>query len=125
MGTYATHILLGCGTTIVRLPDAVIDSIASPINCALATMVCAVEQLRDKRHASVLVQGAGMLGLYGVALLKRMLGVPVVVATDISTARLASATEFGADAVFCSSGVADAEQERQLLGVLQHAAQVC
>lgn len=134
-GTYASHILLTEGTTIVALPTHVSDALASPVNCALATMVAAVLRagpLRDgpRGHPapplrSALVQGAGMLGLYGVALLKLGLGLacahadaagalppyahapPFVAVTDVAPARLALARRFGADAAVDVSGAGD------------------
>ena len=92
-GTYATHILLRPGTAIIPLPDSVSDALAAPANCALATMVKAVEQL-PATTKSVVVQGMGMLGLYTCALLHargiRTYGV------DVNETRLEFAAKFGA-----------------------------
>lgn len=96
-GTYATHILLRAGTTVVPLPDAVSDEVAVAANCALATMVAAVRALH--RHLdtveSVVIQGAGLLGVYGAALLTEA-GVPTVLCTDVDAHRLEIAQAFGA-----------------------------
>jgi threonine dehydrogenase-like Zn-dependent dehydrogenase len=149
-GTYASHILLTTGSAVVRLPDAVPDALASPVNCALATMVNAVlnSSLLARRRdgsgggggggsiRSALVQGAGMLGLYGVALLKHALSSaaaadgdgggapppppppPFVAVTDVADARLEAARRFGADAVVNTAGRDDADVAAQLLGAL-------
>ncbi|XP_038072858.1 L-threonine 3-dehydrogenase-like [Patiria miniata] len=70
-GCYASHIVLHEGTRIVKLPENVTDKMAAPINCALATMVNAMGSFEHKRASqkSVLVQGAGLLGIYACALL--------------------------------------------------------
>lgn len=93
-GCYATHILLRKGTHIVPVPNHVPDKLASPVNCALATMVNALEALPSPCD-SVLIQGAGMLGLYGAALLADM-GIRHVFCTDIQPGRLELAAAFGA-----------------------------
>lgn len=116
-GTYASHILLTAGAAVLRVPEAVEDRIAAPINCALATMVNAVmnsplvsgAEAGVARLRSVLIQGAGMLGLYGCALLMHGLGrpstepSPFVAVTDVSLQRLALARRFGASAVVDAS----------------------
>lgn len=74
-GSYASHIILRKGTAIIKLPDVISDDLGASINCALATMVNCVEKIPDnnKRNGSkALIQGDGMLGLYGCALLKSM-----------------------------------------------------
>ena len=38
-GCYTTHILLGRGTAVVTLPRVLDTCLATPVNCALATMV--------------------------------------------------------------------------------------
>nr|XP_006816524.1 PREDICTED: sorbitol dehydrogenase-like [Saccoglossus kowalevskii] len=68
---------------------------AAPVNCALATMVSAVSCIDDWNGKLVLVQGAGMLGLYGCALLKEA-GCAKVYCADINSDRLSQVSEFGA-----------------------------
>ncbi len=91
---FASHILLRAGTHVVPLPDAVTDSAAAPANCALSTMVAVIEPI-PAGAKRVLIQGAGLLGVYGAALLKAR-GVAEVHITDAVPARLALAAEFGA-----------------------------
>lgn len=67
-GCYSTHILLRAGTTVVPLPDSITDSMAAPANCALATMIAVLRDLPSPQD-TVVIQGAGLLGLYGTALL--------------------------------------------------------
>lgn len=74
-GCYATHIIIRKGTHLIKLPDEISDGLAASINCALATMVNCVDQIPDRvknNPKKVLVQGDGMLGLYGCFLLKEI-----------------------------------------------------
>lgn len=104
-GCYASHIVLRPGTHIARVPDKVPDHIAAPANCALATMVNAISQLPDTPR-SVLIQGGGLLGLYGCALLQEA-GVGQVYCTEIDGARRKLIERFGGIPV----DAADAVQE--------------
>ena len=81
-GCYSSHILLGPGTALVRLPPALDTVLATPVNCALATMVAArrvarhaldiegTVDMESRNQRSVILYGAGLLGLYGCALFK-------------------------------------------------------
>ncbi|CAF0709770.1 unnamed protein product [Brachionus calyciflorus] len=74
-GCYATHIIIRSGTEVIKLPHEISDGLAATINCALATMVNCVDQLPDnvkRSRKKALIQGDGMLGLYGCALLKEL-----------------------------------------------------
>ncbi len=92
-GCYASHIVLRAGTHIVKIPASLPDEVVAPANCALATVVNAVSMLPDT-CSSVLVQGAGLLGLYACALLKER-GVKYVFCVDIQEQRLAQIGRFG------------------------------
>jgi putative phosphonate catabolism associated alcohol dehydrogenase len=92
-GCYAGYIHLRGGTEIVPLPESLPDAVAAPANCALATMVEVVASLPASCE-SVLIQGAGMLGLYGCALLHTR-GVKCVFCTDINPRRLSLVEAFG------------------------------
>jgi putative phosphonate catabolism associated alcohol dehydrogenase len=94
-GTYASHIVLRAGTTLVPLPDEVTDEMATPANCALATMVAATEPLRAGGKTAV-IQGAGLLGLFGCALLREK-GWQRVLVVDTNPARLELVPAFGGE----------------------------
>ncbi|WP_051063466.1 zinc-binding dehydrogenase [Ilumatobacter nonamiensis] len=96
-GCFASHIVLRAGTTVVEVPDALADSTVVPANCALATMVAVVEKVPAGADR-VLIQGAGLLGIYGAALL-RSRGVREVWISDAVASRLDLAAEFGAHGV--------------------------
>lgn len=94
-GTYATHIVLRSGTHLVEVPECVPDAVAASVNCSLATMANVVESLPSPCHV-VVVQGAGLLGLYGCALL-RSAKVERVIVVDTDEARLARVADFGGE----------------------------
>ncbi len=96
-GCFASHIVLGSGTTVIPLPSNLSDTLAAPINCALATMVAVLEHLPTTAK-SVLVQGAGLLGIYGCALLRQR-GISQILLADPEQNRLQSAQAFGATEV--------------------------
>ncbi len=108
-GCYASHILLRRGTAVVALPDTVPDEVAAPANCALATMVNATERLPTPCRLAV-IQGAGMLGIYGCALL-RARGVVRVVVVDTNPSRLELVAAFGGEpALGSAAGVVNSGQ---------------
>ena len=91
-GCYASHIVLRAGTHIVKVPDSLPDNVIAPANCALATVVNAVSRLPDNCQ-TVVIQGAGLLGLYTCAFLHER-GVPHVFCVDILAERLAQVSAF-------------------------------
>jgi putative phosphonate catabolism associated alcohol dehydrogenase len=94
-GTHASHVVLRAGTTLIPLPDAVTDEMAVSANCALATMVAATESLPAGGKTAV-IQGAGLLGLFGCALLREE-GWQRVVVVDTNPARLELVPAFGGE----------------------------
>ena len=81
-GGYAEYIYLHPGTVVFRVPTGVPDKAATPANCALSTMVHAAEAVGGlSRGETVLIQGAGMLGLNLVALAKEA-GAAKIIITD-------------------------------------------
>lgn len=92
-GCYASHIVIRPGTHILPVPAVLSDAIAAPANCALATIVNALDILPDPCDRA-LVQGGGLLGIYACAWLCHR-GVREVYCTDLSPQRLALVAEFG------------------------------
>lgn len=86
---------LVAGTAIVRVPDTLADHVACPANCATATVAGAIRIAGGCREKSVLIQGAGMLGLTTAAM-AAMQGATAIVVTDLSEQRLDRASDFGA-----------------------------
>jgi alcohol dehydrogenase len=95
-GGYAEYICLFSGTAVFRIPGSVPDEIATPANCALSTVINAMETSGLEKGESVLVQGAGLLGLNMIALAKEA-GAGKIIVSDVSPERLELAGRFGAD----------------------------
>ena len=91
-GGLATHCRLPARSAIVKLPDAVPDAAAAPANCAVATVRAALAEAGEPD--TVLLHGAGMLGLVGAAMLAD-LGVQVFV-VEPDAKRRDKAIELGA-----------------------------
>jgi alcohol dehydrogenase len=98
LGGFAEYCYIVPGTWILKLPDALSDEEATPLNCGVATMVAVTEAAAVGVGDAVVVQGLGLLGLYGAALAKAR-GARLVVGLDSVAARLEAAAKFGADLV--------------------------
>ena len=94
-GGLADYCHLAAGTAIFRVPDSLPDTIACPANCATATVAAAMRVGGGCEGKSVLIQGAGMLGLTACAM-ARSRGAQEVIVCDVNAERLERAGEFGA-----------------------------
>jgi len=96
LGGFAEYCYVLPGTGILKLPDQISDEEAAPLNCGVATMVCAVESAEIRMGDTVVIQGLGLLGIYGCAIAKAR-GAKRVIALDSISDRLEVSTKFGAD----------------------------
>jgi putative phosphonate catabolism associated alcohol dehydrogenase len=99
LGGFADYCYILPGTGILKLPEALRDEEAAPLNCGVATMISITEAATIDVGDTVVVQGLGLLGLYGCAIAKAR-GARCVIGLDSAPDRLAIAAKFGADAVF-------------------------
>lgn len=81
---------------ILRLPEALSDAEATPLNCGVATMIAVTEAAGIRIGQTVVVQGLGLLGLYGAAIAKAR-GARVVIGIDADAGRRERAGRFGVD----------------------------
>jgi len=81
---------------ILRLPEVLSDEEAAPINCGVATMIAVTEAANIRMGQTVVVQGLGLLGLYGAAIAKAR-GARAVVGLDAVAERRERAKQFGVD----------------------------
>jgi threonine dehydrogenase-like Zn-dependent dehydrogenase len=98
VGGYADFYLLPAGAVVYTVPDSVSDEIAAGANCALSQVMYGLERVDLQLGETVVVQGAGALGLYAVAVAKAR-GAKTVIAIDGVPERLELARAFGADEV--------------------------
>lgn len=99
-GGLADYCLLVSQTSVVKVPDELSPERICPANCATATIAAGLELLGDLSGRSVLVLGAGMLGITATCWL-RVLGAGKIVVCDHNQNRLTRAEEFGADDTCC------------------------
>lgn len=84
---------------ILRLPDELADEEAAPLNCCVATMIAVTEAANIRLGQTVVVQGLGLLGLYGAAIAKAR-GARCVIGLDPTAERRERALHFGVDVAF-------------------------
>ncbi|MGD9484933.1 zinc-binding dehydrogenase [Streptomyces sp. TRM70308] len=103
----AEHVYVTPGALKVLLPDDVADTWAAAAGCAVKTVLHAFDRAGGVRPgASVVVQGAGALGLLATAV-ARVSGAGTVVTVGAPDARLELARSFGADVTIGLDGDAD------------------
>ena len=101
-GGLAHHCHLARGTAIFRVPAELSDAVACPANCATATAAAATRYAGECAGRTVLVQGAGTLGLTAAAMATSS-GAREVIVCDTLAHRLSRAEEFGATRTVCVS----------------------
>ncbi len=106
LGGFADYCYILPGTGILKLPDELSDEEATPLNCGVATMICVTEAAAIEVGDTIVVQGLGLLGLYGCAIAKAR-GAARVIAVDAVPSRLDVAKRFGADLTLDASATSD------------------
>lgn len=81
---------------VFKIPGEISDDIATPANCALAHVVYGLSRTGLRGGQTVVVQGAGGLGLYATAVARDM-GADRIIVLDRIPERLELARAFGAD----------------------------
>ncbi|KAJ9468233.1 L-threonine 3-dehydrogenase [Diplonema papillatum] len=126
-GTFASHVLLRPGTHVVPVPARVSDKAAAALNCAFATVCFACEAARPALeamagHPRVVVQGAGLLGIFACALLSAEYPGARIWLADVDPARLSLSGAFGATAVLVADlpGVVESSSVEVVLEFAGH-----
>ncbi|MER3391210.1 MAG: zinc-binding dehydrogenase [Microcella pacifica] len=96
-GAFATHYYVNEDQYFYKVPDELDDRIVAGANCGLAQMLFALDHTRLAAGCTIVVQGAGGLGLYAVAIAKER-GARVIVIEGVPE-RVTLAKRFGADHV--------------------------
>ncbi len=94
-GAFATHTLIQSNRYFYKVPEEVPDKVAAGANCALSQVIFGIDMLDLEAGETILVQGAGGLGLNAAAVAKERGAVVIVV--DGVKERLEIAKKFGAD----------------------------
>ncbi|MGE0550959.1 MAG: zinc-binding dehydrogenase [Kofleriaceae bacterium] len=106
VGGFGEYYYLGEKQRVFKIPDKVTDAMAAGANCALSQVIHGLDEAKLKMGETVVVQGAGGLGLYACAVAKEM-GAHKVICIDGNPGRLEMARKFGADEVIDMSQVTD------------------
>lgn len=96
MGAYAEYYYVRPGHYVFKVPDALSDAMVSPVNCALSQVIYGLQRVGLRLGQSIVIQGAGGLGIYAAAVARDM-GASQVLVIDRFEPRLAMAASFGAD----------------------------
>ncbi len=95
---YGEYYYLRPGHFVFRIPDEISDDVATPANCALSQVLYGLHRARLRAGQTVVIQGAGGLGLNAVAVARDM-GADRIIVLDRIAERLELARAFGADVV--------------------------
>lgn len=95
VGGFADYYMLPAGQAVFKVPDQLSDDLVSGVNCAVAEVVEGLTRGAVGPGDTVVIQGAGGLGLYATAL-ARYMGATQVIVIDGVPDRLSLAREFGA-----------------------------
>jgi threonine dehydrogenase-like Zn-dependent dehydrogenase len=95
-GTFGDYFYLYPNHTVFKVPDDVSDELVVGLNCAMAQVTCGWDLARLGAGETVVIQGAGGLGLYAIAVARER-GAGRIIVIDGVAERLEVASMFGAD----------------------------
>jgi putative phosphonate catabolism associated alcohol dehydrogenase len=98
VGGYGDYFYLKPNHVIFKIPENLEDEIVSGINCATAQLIYGLKRVNLSFGETIVIQGAGGLGIYATAVAKEM-GAHQVIVIDGVKERLELVKEFGADEV--------------------------
>ncbi len=96
LGAYGDYYYLLPGQWIYTVPAGLPDALVAPVNCALSQVIYGLNRIGVWLGDTVVIQGAGGLGLYATAIARDM-GAGTIVVVDGVPSRLELARRFGAD----------------------------
>ncbi|MED4601904.1 zinc-binding dehydrogenase [Paenibacillus validus] len=94
-GTFASYYMVHHDQYFFKVPDGVSNAEAASANCAFAQILFGLDKIHINPGDSIVIQGAGGLGLTACAVAKER-GAKVIV-IDSAPSRLVTAKKFGAD----------------------------
>jgi threonine dehydrogenase-like Zn-dependent dehydrogenase len=109
---YGDFYYLRPGHYVFKVPDALSDDVVTPANCALSQVLYGLKRAGFGFGQTVVVQGAGGLGLNAVAVARDM-GADRVIVLDRLPERLELARAFGADDTLSIAELGTAERRIQ------------
>jgi D-arabinose 1-dehydrogenase-like Zn-dependent alcohol dehydrogenase len=94
-GAFGDYYVIRPGAAVFKVPDELSDPMVAGVNCALSQVVGGMQLAGLRLGESVVIQGAGGLGVYATAVAKE-LGAGRVIVIDSIPSRLELARGFGA-----------------------------
>jgi len=113
-GAFAEYYYLKPGGAIFTVPDALADDLVAPVNCALSQVIFGLHKAGFRFGDTLVIQGAGGLGVQAAAVAKD-LGAQTVIVVDQIPGRLELAKAFGADHTINVKEVADRRERVKLV----------
>jgi L-iditol 2-dehydrogenase len=113
-GAFADHYYLRPGGAIFKVPDPLADESVAGVNCALSQVIYGLQVAGLRFGDSLVIQGAGGLGIQAAAVAKDM-GAAAVIVVDQIPGRLELARAFGADHTLNLKDVPDARERLKLV----------
>jgi len=98
LGAFADYYYLQPGMFVFKTPESLSDQLVAPVNYALSQVIYGLTQAGLRFDDTVVIQGAGGLGLNAIAVAREM-GAGRIIAIDGVASLLELAKEFGADDV--------------------------
>jgi threonine dehydrogenase-like Zn-dependent dehydrogenase len=95
-GTFGDYFYLYPNHMVFKVPDELSDEVVAGVNCAMAQVTCGWDLAGVRVGETVVIQGAGGLGLYAIAVARER-GAGKVIVVDGVRERLEVASMFGAD----------------------------
>ena len=115
-GTFGTHYYIHPDQYFYKVPDNVPDVSAASANCALSQVYFGIEEADLQYGQSIVIQGAGGLGLNAAAVAKEK-GAKVII-IDAVKSRLEQAKKFGADYIVDMTVYDTVEKRRAFINEL-------
>ena len=109
VNTYSDFVYIPSDHPIYRVPDELSDEEVVSLNCAMGTVYQGLKVAGMEQGKTVVIQGAGGLGLYAAAIAKDM-GAGYIIAIDGQTPRIDLARELGADETIDINDLSTAEE---------------
>ncbi|OGL01001.1 MAG: hypothetical protein A3E31_05490 [Candidatus Rokubacteria bacterium RIFCSPHIGHO2_12_FULL_73_22] len=113
-GAFAEYYYLKPRGALFLVPDALPDELVAPVNCALSQVIFGLTKGGLQFGGSVVIQGAGGLGVQAAAVARDM-GAQTVIVLDQLPGRLELARAFGADHTLNVREVADRKERVALV----------
>ncbi|GAA4367898.1 zinc-binding dehydrogenase [Agromyces bauzanensis] len=104
VGGFGEYFLLPAEAVVYVVPDTLPDEYAAGANCALSQVIYGLDRVGQGFGETVVVQGAGGLGLFATAVAKAR-GASTVITVDGVAERLELAKGFGADHIVDISAI--------------------